>query len=208
MNQLPDKPNGSVIEQLASPAGVTLRWPLPSAGPGRYVVAAFLAVWLCLWAIALADASSALGRDRNVDPDVAPLAWFCLGVWIFGGIVMMGVLWVLVRPERPEAVRLEAERLRYLPGRTLMAPGVRDFDRPREALAALAAATPPPVVPRSAIRAFVLERAEERQQLCLDLGTERREIGASLTEPDREWLYAALRRWHSPNQPLQQTGRA
>ena len=33
----------------------------------------------------------------------------------------------------------------------------------------------------------------------LDRGADRLELGAFLREPEREWLFAVLRKWHSPN---------
>jgi hypothetical protein len=197
MDQSPDKPNGSKIEELASPTGVTLRWPLPSAGWGRYVAAAFLGFWLCLWATALVDVLTDFAV--GVEPELTFLAWFWLGGWTLGGIVALWFLWQLVRPEEPESVQLDAERLRYLPGRSMCPHGGSD-DRPGQAAPTLAAPSAPAEVSRSAIRAIVVDRRGVRQQLWLDLGTKRREIGASLTEADREWLYAALRTWHSRSQ--------
>ena len=60
--------------------------------------------------------------------------------------------------------------------------------------------TPAVAVARSEIGGFVLERVGERQRLAFDRGADRLELGAFLREPEREWLFAVLRRWHSPNQ--------
>jgi hypothetical protein len=198
MDQFPDKPNGSKIEELASPTGVTLRWALPSAGRGGYVAAAFVALCLCLWATALVDVLTDFAD--GVEPEMTFLAWFWLCGWTFGGIFALFFLWLLVRPEVPEAVQLDAERLRYLPGWSMCLYDDSD-DSPGQAAPTLAGPSSPIEVSRSAIRAFVLDRGRVRQHLWLDLGTKRREIGASLTEADREWLYAALRTWHSRTQP-------
>jgi hypothetical protein len=68
--------------------------------------------------------------------------------------------------------------------------------------------TPAAEVARSDIRGFVLERVGERQRLCFDQGADRLEIGAGLREPEREWLFAVLRKWHSPNPTLHPTATA
>jgi hypothetical protein len=60
-------------------------------------------------------------------------------------------------------------------------------------------------VARSDIPGFVLERVGERQRLCFDRGADRLEIGARLREPEREWLFAVLQRWHAPNHPVRLT---
>ena len=88
-------------------------------------------------------------------------------------------------------MRLEAEVLRYDPGRRPFnrceQRGLWGRDRLRVA-----------VVARSDIREFVLDRVGERQRLHFDWKADRLEIGAWLREPEREWLFAALQRWHKP----------
>ena len=53
MNALPDKPTGSVMHEAVGPDGVTLSWlnPNPSPGPARFGMAAYLAIFLCMWVV-------------------------------------------------------------------------------------------------------------------------------------------------------------
>jgi hypothetical protein len=202
MDGLPDVPNGSVIERLVTPAGVTLRWPLWRRGLDRYIPIALLTLWLAGWVIAGGEVLADTFTEG--DPPEFPfylIRWIWTGGWAIGATCMVYVLWRLVRPERPEAVQLEPERLLYDPGWAAVRPWTAvNWDNPGPE-PARAGPPPPAEIPRSAVRAFLLDRAGGRQQLWLDCGTERREIGAGLTEPDREWLYAALQAWHSSRWP-------
>jgi hypothetical protein len=113
-----------------------------------------------------------------------------LGVW---------VLWTYFRPARPESVRLEAEVLRYDPGRSPAGPPQR------RRFGGNPAGPKPTQVARSDIRGFALERVDGQQRLYLDRGADRLELGAGLLESDREWLFAVLQRWHAPHEALHRT---
>jgi hypothetical protein len=200
---LPDKPAGSVIEESTDPEGVTLSWPTPSPGRARYAVAAFILFWLCAWAFGWVAAAGQIVRGGNGGgPQLFLVGW--LGAWTVGGGFAIWLLWAMLRPARPESVRLEAEVLRYDPGRSPYNPWQQrrwwGWGHP-----AVPKPTLPAEVAKSDIRGFVLERVGERQRLCFDRGADRLEIGAGLREPEREWLFAVLQRWRTPNRSLHLT---
>jgi hypothetical protein len=188
MDTLADRPAGSVI-------GITLSWPAPSGSQvRRYIEAAVFALWLCGWVASWWWPVGQLA-DGKADPGLIGL----LGMWaVFSGIGVWG-LWTYFRPARPESMRLEAEVLRYDPGRSPAGPPQRQWF----------GVNPPGLKPmqiaRSAIRGFALERVDGQQRLYLDRGADRLEIGAGLRESDREWLFAVLQRWHAPNEALHRT---
>lgn len=198
MNSLPDKPAGSVIVEDTDAEGVTLSWPLPSPGPARFGIAAFLAFWLCGWAVGWFAAAGQIVRGGG-----GPFLVFWLCGWTVGGGFAVWMLWLVLRPARPEVVRLGAETFRYDPGRVPPNPWQRSgwwglgWHHP-------SAPRPPAAIEiaRADLRGFVLERVGERQRLCFDRGADRLEIGATLREPEREWLFAVLQRWHAPNPGL------
>jgi hypothetical protein len=190
MSTVPEKPAGSVIEESVDPTGVTLSWPHPSPGFARFLVAALLVLWLCGWATGWVAAA---GQVAGGNGGLFLVAW--LGAWTVGGVVAVGMLCAMFRPTRPESVRLEADVLRYDPGRPAFNP-VRQ--RGRRGYPAAPRRSPAATVPRADIRKFVLDRVGGRQRLSLDGGADRVEVGAGLREPEREWLYAVLRRWHTP----------
>jgi hypothetical protein len=190
MDALPDKPAGSVIEESTDRAGVTLSWPVSSPGPSRFEASGVLVLWLCLWAMGWTAAARQLTAGG-----APPSLVFWLGVLTVGGGLAVWTLWLVVRPARPESVRLEADVLRYDPGRAPYDPwrpdGLWGHPAPPERPHAFQ-------VDRPAVGGVVLERVGGRERLCLNRGADRREIGAGLRDPEREWLFAVLRRWHSP----------
>jgi hypothetical protein len=185
MNTLADRPAGSVI-------GVTLSWPAPSGSQvWRYTRAALLALWLCGWA-ASGWWQVAQLADGKADPGLI----FMLGTWAMGcGVGVWGV-WTYFRPARPESVRLEAEVLRYDPGRSPAGPPQRQWSGVNPA------GLKRTQIARSDICRFALEWVGGQRRLYLERGTDRLEIGAALRESDREWLFAVLQRWHAPNEAL------
>jgi hypothetical protein len=184
MEKLPDKPAGCAIDDLIDAEGITLRWPVGSR-LGRYVLIAFLSIWLCGWTVGLVFTVKKLILGA---PQVLLMTWLA-GWTIAGGLVIFILRRVLPR-DRPESVRLDAQALRHIPGRSdqinRFTPRLRSLD-----------------VQRSKIRGFVLERVDGRQHLRFNHGAEHVEIGSSLREPEREWLYAVLQRWYSADEPLQ-----
>src|SRR5207237_5396578 len=102
VDTLPEKPAGCVIEESVDPEGVTLSWPIPSHG--RYKVAAFLAFWLCLWALGWASAADELARGGAQPFLIFRLALiFWLACWTVGGGFAVWTLWAVLRPDRPES---------------------------------------------------------------------------------------------------------
>ena len=196
MSNLPSKPANSAITESAEFDGVTLTWPLPSGGAARYGGAAFIMFWLCGWAFGWFAAAGVLLSGQQGTPNLFLAAW--LGLWTIGGIMAMYTLWNLVRPARPESIWLGAGALRYDPGwipRNLSRHNpFFDFVNPP----AKPSISRPMEVSRSALTGFILDRAGDRQRLYFDRGADRVEIGATLREPEREWLFAVLRKWHSP----------
>lgn len=191
MESLPEKPAGSTITESHDAAGATFSWMNPGPGPARFAVAAFLTFWLCGWAVGWVAAATAVVRDGE------PFLVFWLGGWTVGGGFALWALWAMLRPARPESVRLETEVLRYDPGRVPFNPWQRTGWWWGHSVSPKP--TPAATVARSDIRGFVLERVGERQRLCFDRGADRLEIGAALREPEREWLFAVLQRWHAAN---------
>jgi hypothetical protein len=136
-----------------------------------------MVLWLCGWAWALVWPA---GQVANGAAHPFLVIW--LSFWTLGGGVFAWALLASFRPARPESVRLEAEVLRHDPGGRSWCWGRRERRDPIQ-------------VARSDVCEFVLERDGERQRLYLDRGADRREVGAALTEMDREWLFAVLQRW-------------
>ena len=174
MRVLTDKPTGSVID-------VTLSWPAPpDSRLWRYVDRLLMLLWLCGWAWTLVWPA---GQLANGNVTFFLVTW--VGFWTLGGTFFASVLLASFWPPRSESVRLESGGLRHDPGgRSRCWGGWRQGREPIR-------------VARSDVCEFVLESVEGRSRLYIDRGIDRLEIGAGLREPDREWLFAVLQRWHS-----------
>jgi len=192
MEQFPDKPKRSAIEEVVDSDGITLRWWPPAAGFLHYATAAVYAGFFCVWVGAYIAAVVSMFSQ--------PVGFFTCGmvavlcVLTYAGASLGYAVWALLAPDRPASVRLEAEWLRYHSERSKVAarltllgpwgPKGKLPPRPRS----LAARRPE-------IRGLVLDRDLWRTSLTLDCETDRVGIGTGLDERDLEWLHAVLQRW-------------
>lgn len=190
MERLTAKPSGSVIEERDDWDGLTLLWRPPAEYPQRFFVTAFLGFWLCGWAFGWISVAGQIARGHY---NLFLVGW--LGAWTVGGGAAIWALWNLVRPARPESVTLGLDHFGYDPGHSptdiFMRYGRGSWYN-REPTRRL---RKPIAVAKSELGKFLLDRVGERQRLSFDRGAERVEIGASLGEPEREWLHATLERW-------------
>ena len=208
MEKVTDKPSGSTIEEEVDSEGVTLRWWPPAAGFTQYAFGVLYSAFFCVWAAACFGAAASV----LFQPITAYSCCFIivLGVFAFAGASLGFGAWFMLRPDRPESVRLEAEWLRYNPGRSK----IRAYQALFERRVPKAESPRTPMMPnpvearREEIRGLALDRAGKWQRLTFQCGAKRVEIGAILTEPEREWLHTILQRWLAPNRPLPQTGPA
>jgi hypothetical protein len=208
MEQVTDKPSGSIIEEEVDSEGVTLRWWPPAAGLTQYAFGALYAGFFCVWAAACFGAAASV----LFQPISAYSCCFIivLGVLVYAGACLGYGAWFMLCPDRPESVRLEADWLRYNPGRSKMRAYQALFERriPKEESPRTPLMPNPVEARRAEIRGLALGRVGKWQRLTFQCGAKRVEIGAILREPKREWLYSVLQRWLVPNQPWQQTGPA
>jgi hypothetical protein len=198
MKKFPDKPIGSVIEEEVDSEGITLRWWPPAAGFIHYAVAAWYALVFCIWVVGCFTAGVAILFQPAGFFSCCTIVVLC--VLTYAGARLAYTLWALLAPDRPASIRLEAEWLRYDPGRSK----VNVF---RQLFAKRSPKGDPPPLPRplaarwSEIRRLVLDR-EGKQGLSIDYGSDRIEIGAGLCESEQEWLFWVLQRWHTPNESV------
>lgn len=193
----PEPPKNSQIQIRSELDGITLFWKKPSGGPVRYFIAAFVIFWLCGWCAGFGFAVRQLLSGQGPRAFIA----FWLAGWTLGGIFAGGMVYLLLRPQRPESVALERDRFRYDTGSAPM-----DFMNPYwmlrgkdglNALSRLFQKRKIYEVSRSECPEFVLEGLGDDQRLRFDDGADRIVIGESLKEPEREWLAQVLSAWRT-----------
>jgi hypothetical protein len=171
-----------------------ITWPSAESGLERWGGAAFVAFWLCGWAVGEVVGLAALARAWRA----GWVALLCLDavwltLWTLGGLWAMRVLRGLIRGGSLERVTLGVDELHHDPGARVPprekheGEGIRGlFKRwPR-----------PRTFRREQVGdSLLLDRVGERQRLSVDGAGERVEIGYLLREPEREWLHGVLRAW-------------
>lgn len=195
---VPLKPVGSEIEEIDDSGARTYRWKPPSGGIFRFLVAAFLLFWLCIWAEGLVSASAELLRSDSKTPRALLACW--LGAWTIGGAFALCFLYLMLRPARRESITLAGDLFRYTPGSVSAAMlwnpwHVFQISDQQSVLPKLFRRRKPIEIAKRDLGPVVLDRVGERQRLHFDHDSERIEIGACLREPEREWLAAVIDAW-------------
>ena len=109
MMNMPEPPKNSQIQIKSELNGVTLFWQKPSGGPFRYFIILFLCFWLCGWAFGLVSAVKGLLTGGG--PSLFLAVW--LAGWTLGGVFAAGMIYLLLRPQRPESIMLERDSFKY-----------------------------------------------------------------------------------------------
>lgn len=197
MAQPPPMPDGSNIEEIDDFDGRIYRWRPPSGGPLRYLVAAFLIVWLCGWAAGFVAATHELWQN-NGDTRGFLVLW--LVGWTLGGVFAMLMLYIFLRRPHPESIALRRNSFHYDSGTSppvaLLNPWyAMRYSDPNEMFGKMFRRRKQIEIPKRSLGNVVLERIGERQRLYFDHGAQRIEIGEHLREPEREWLAEVIQAW-------------
>jgi hypothetical protein len=201
-------PAGSVFHFEVTDDGYNrVSWPTGAAWYLRLLPAGFLSVWLIGWAVGeFAVAGILLGilfgkAPMGVNVGADPISWFIVGFlllwltfWTIGGMGAMFALHFLLKRPRDEAVTLGDDELQYDPGSAAIGVAGRMPNR-QHSFRQWLKSQRPQTIARTAIDQVNLRWVPGRQQLTLDMGVDRLEIGANLSEPEREWLGQALATW-------------
>ena len=109
--------------------------------------------------------------------------------------MVLKLIWQTIRPIVPESITLDFASLQYDSGVAPLNMAAPQLQQAEEGINPLFARRKKLSLTRDQHPTFVLEQIATRQRLRVDVGAERVEIGRSLTEPEREWLYGVLKQW-------------
>ncbi|MHC4478427.1 MAG: hypothetical protein ACYTEL_22535 [Planctomycetota bacterium] len=115
-----------------------------------------------------------------------------------GGLVCICLIYWMLKPKRPFKLILSPGRVRYEKGSISISTMDKEVEDVRSLRDVMAMIKKKPQKNRydldtSDITDLRLERVGDKQRLSLDHGAETVEIGAALSEPEREWLYEILK---------------
>ena len=195
MPTTPPLPSDSVIEVMDDFDGLTFQWKPPSGGLVRYAVGGFLGLWLCGWAAAMVAAFTELMRQQGNEP----FLWVWLAGWTLGGLFACSMLYLILRPPRPERVTLTRDSFRHDPGSIPFTMFTNQHQATLfvHAMARSVKERKPIEIDRDHLGPVRLDHLGGHQRLSFDHGADRIEIGPFLREPEREWLAAVIADWQA-----------
>jgi len=191
MNREP--PEGSAIRVDRDIRTTVYSWDNGKTSILRYLIVIPLLLFLGPWFMGEISAIRSLMKDDM--PLFGRLFMiFWLGGWTVGGIMIMYSIYNLVKPLKPASLKLSTGAIRYETGTEPFDFFMWDYRRRKEFSSFFKRFRNKVYDVESAnIKNLQLERVGERQRLSFDYGVQRLEIGKSLTEPEREWLYDILK---------------
>jgi hypothetical protein len=183
---------GSRIKDENTSEGRVLSWFDYKGGASDIGGTLFLLFWLVAWAAGEIFAIYGLFFG-SVDLGAKIFLTVWLLMWTFGGIAAFVTLLNSLRPSKPTRLSfLYDGKLRFEQG-TYQKRYI-DTDG-EEASTVVKRGKKYGVFERSQINNVMLERIGERKRLSFDYRSQRIEVGKGLTEPEREWLFEALKKY-------------
>ncbi|HWB60200.1 MAG TPA: hypothetical protein VG733_11955 [Chthoniobacteraceae bacterium] len=161
--------------------------PVDKARGARFGTAAFLSFWLCGWAAGETFASVALFKTfkaKQHGVDLFLFGW--LGFWTLGGGAAIYTLYKTIRRPLPETMTFTNPGLVYDTGSAFNAnmrnPRQRNYWKRKTH-----------TFSREELATLTLRETDTSNRLTIDQGNERIDIGRSLTEVEREWLFKEIK---------------
>lgn len=162
--------------------------PLPPFQVMRIFVGIFLMAWLGGWAVGWVSTFKTFLHKGVGDGGGMAFLLFWLIAWTAGGVGAMVFLASLLRPAVPETLVLNTSEIDYDMG---VAPARFDQEQMRQGTPFKTLFQKRRRVSLTLPQIRTLKLADNR--LTVDIGIERKEIGAALTEIEKEWLFELLK---------------
>jgi len=175
------------LEYLQGQPEITI--PQPHAGTFRYCIGIFMAFWLGGWAMGWKAATTELLQGTK-GPDLFMFFW--LGAWTVGGILAMYFLYRLFRPSVPEKIILSYPAMIYDTG----VPPLNlsfSFGSQMDIWKKMFQKRRTIEFDSSEIMTLSLREFDSGNRLTIDHGSERYDLAAGASEPEREWLFGILK---------------
>jgi hypothetical protein len=177
---------GSRIDLARVGPDEQLTLPVGGRGVLVYGMALFLLAWLGMWTMGFASAATQVAAGEG-----GAFLMFWLAGWTVGGAFALWTLYRMLRPVVPEGLLLRRDGVLYDSGVppyevSFNLQGQRDFWKQafrRRIVRQIDAAT---------LESLALRETGEGNRLTVDVGVERIELAATLTEVEREWLHRFL----------------
>jgi hypothetical protein len=189
MNPMP--PSGSKILVTTSGADSIITIPQGSGGPMRFFAGLFVLFWLCLWLVGGGTAASKLwsGGLEAAAANGFLVVW--LGLWALGAAWAFFVLYRLFRPSVAESLRLMPDGVAYDSG---VPPFQMYFNQTNqiEAWKSMFSKRLRIALDRGQLQSLRLRETEAGNRLTMDANAVRLDVGRSVSEVEREWLYQLL----------------
>jgi hypothetical protein len=184
-------PSGSKILATTSGADPVITIPQGSGGPMRYFVGLFLLFWLGGWFAGFRGVASKLwsGGLESLAANGFLVLW--LGAWTLGGVFAMFYLYKIFRPSVPESLRLMPDGVAYDSG---VLPFQMNFSQTsqREVWRSLFSKRWRVELDRQQLQSLRLRETDSGNRLTIDANAVRIDVGRSVSEVEREWLYQLL----------------
>lgn len=189
---------------MTPPTGSTIRvedeWGTPklvlphASSPLRYFFALVLVVWLCVWALIFTTATNIL-LNNSASVEGILVFWFC--AWTLCGLLVMYTMYRLLSAGAPEILIFALPSLLYDSGTPPVKGLIGWGFRPQtEYFKSLFAKRRQLTITPGELASLRLREHESGNRLTVDCAGERIELGTSLSEIEREWLYKTLMEYY------------
>ncbi|MHC4478428.1 MAG: hypothetical protein ACYTEL_22540 [Planctomycetota bacterium] len=188
-----DPPQGSKIQVQRDMHSTRYLWANKERNFLGYVMAPILFVFLCVWTCAGIGMISDV-IDESTPPTERLHRVSGLAAWIVFESGLIAILYLVLRPQKPSVLTLSAGFVEYQTGTRCLDLLTASDKKSGGLLSQFKQLKNRAYKLRAAeLGRLKLERRSEKQMLLIDYEGKLIEIGETLSEPEREWLYEILK---------------
>ena len=183
-------PQGSKIELSNHNGHHLITIPHSSGSVMRYFIGAFLLFWLGGWFMGFTSA-----LDNVLSGKGGAFIIFWLGGWTIGGILVVFTIYRIFRKAVPEQILLNRPNLAYDTGVPPFNVSLNMHASNQKGVwKSLFARQKKYEFMPNEIETLQLRETDSGNRLTIDQGSKRHELGAGVSEIEREWLYDYIKK--------------